>query len=70
MNVLSDDERNQLRYYAGTERILHGTSARGPVHQHLLRSCYIEERTVDARDALIVMTAAGRKDGAIGLRRR
>jgi hypothetical protein len=45
MNKLSDDERNLLRYYAETERIIHGLE-RGSVHRHLLRSCYIEERTV------------------------
>jgi hypothetical protein len=48
MNKLSDDERNLLRYYAETERIIQGPM-RGAVHQHLLRSGYIKERTtVDA----------------------
>jgi hypothetical protein len=42
MNDLSDDKRNLLRYYAETERIIHGP-VRGAVHQHLLRSGYIEE---------------------------
>ena len=42
MNGLSHDERNLLRYYAETERILHGP-VRGAVHQHLLRMGYIEE---------------------------
>jgi hypothetical protein len=61
MNKLSDDERNLLRYYAETERIIQGPM-RGAVHQHLLRSGYIKERTtVDARGALVVVTAAGRK---------
>jgi hypothetical protein len=60
MNQLSDDERNLLRYYAETERILHGP-VRGEVHQHLLRSGYIEERTVNPQGALVVVTAAGRK---------
>jgi hypothetical protein len=60
MNKLSSGERNLLRYYAETERILHGAE-RGTAHQHLLRSGYIEERTVDARGALVVVTAAGRR---------
>jgi hypothetical protein len=60
MNELSDDERNLLRYYAESERILHGP-ARGEVHLHLLRSRYIEERTVNPGGALVVVTAAGRK---------
>jgi hypothetical protein len=60
MNKLSDDERNLLKYYAGTERILH-RPARGEVHLHLLRSGYIEERTVNLQGALVVVTAAGRK---------
>jgi len=48
----SDDE---------TERIIQGPM-RGAVHQHLLRSGYIKERTtVDARGALVVVTSAGRK---------
>jgi hypothetical protein len=60
MSELSDDERNLLRYYAETERIVHGP-ARGAIRQHLLNSGYIEERTIDLRDALVVVTAAGRK---------
>jgi hypothetical protein len=60
VNELSDDERNLLRYYAESERILHGP-ARGEVHLHLLRSGYIEGRTVNPGGALIVVTAAGRK---------
>jgi hypothetical protein len=35
MHELSDDERNLLRYYAETERIIHGP-VQGTVHQHLL----------------------------------
>ena len=65
MSELSDDERNLLRYYGETERILHGP-ARGAVHQHLLHSGYIEERPVNARGMLVVVTAAGRR----ALRRR
>jgi hypothetical protein len=60
MNKLSDDERNLLRYYAETERILHGKE-RGAIHRHLLSMGYIEERTVNTRGALVVVTAAGRK---------
>jgi hypothetical protein len=60
MNKLSGGERNLLRYYAETERILHGAE-RGTAHQHLLRSGYIEERTIDARGALVVVTAAGQR---------
>jgi hypothetical protein len=48
MHELSDDERNLLRYYAETERIIHGP-ARGTVHQHLLGMGYIEEGTVDTQ---------------------
>jgi hypothetical protein len=60
MKALSDDERNLLRHYAETERIIHGP-VRGTVHQHLLNSGLIEEPTVDTRGALVVVTAAGRK---------
>jgi hypothetical protein len=60
MNKISDDERNLLRYYAETERILHGPM-RGAVHQHLLRSGYIEERKVNAQATLVVVSAAGRR---------
>lgn len=59
MNELSDDERNLLRYYAETERIIHGP-VRGAVHQHLLRSGYIEESPIKPKGALIMVTAAGR----------
>jgi hypothetical protein len=60
LNKLSDDERSLLRYYAETERILHGP-VRGAIHQHLLNCGYIEERTVDTRGALVVVTATGRR---------
>jgi hypothetical protein len=60
MNVLTDDERNLLRYYAETERTIHGT-VRGALHRHLLNSGFIEERTVDTRRALVVVPAAGRR---------
>ena len=60
MNKLSGDERNLLRYYAETERTIHGP-VRSAVHKHLLHSGYIEERTVDTRGALVVVTATGRK---------
>ena len=60
MNKLSDDERNLLRYYAETERIIHGP-VRGAVHQHLLGMGYIEGRTVETCGALVVVTAAGRR---------
>jgi hypothetical protein len=56
MKVLSDEERNLLRYYAETERIIHGPE-RGVVHQHLLHIGYIEERRVNARGASIVVTS-------------
>jgi hypothetical protein len=36
---LSDDERKLLRYYAETERTIHGP-VRGAVHQHLLHNGY------------------------------
>ena len=50
MNKLSDDERNLLRYYAETERIIQGPM-RGAVHQHLLRNGYIKERTTSTPGA-------------------
>jgi hypothetical protein len=56
--VLSD-ERNLLRYYAETQRIIHG-SERGAVHQHLLRMGFIEERTFGLKDAVVVVTQPGR----------
>ena len=65
MNKLSGGERNLLRYYAETERILHGPE-RGAVHQHLLRMGYIQERPVNLRDSVVVVTQAGRK--ALGFR--
>jgi hypothetical protein len=65
MSKLSTDERNLLRYYAETARILHG-SGRGVVHQHLLSMGYIEERTVNMQDSVIVVTQAGRR--ALGFR--
>jgi hypothetical protein len=40
MNVLSDEERNLLRYYAETGRIIHGP---GTLHQHLLRIALAED---------------------------
>jgi len=65
MNKLSGGERNLLRYYAETERILHGPE-RGVVHQHLLSMGYIEERPVKLQDSAVVVTQAGRM--ALGLR--
>ena len=59
VSKLSTDERNLLRYYAETARVLHG-SGRGVVHQHLLSMGYIEERTVNMQDSVIVVTQAGR----------
>jgi hypothetical protein len=59
MNELSNQERNLLRYYAETERIIHGRE-RGAVHLHLLRMCYIEERPVNLQDSVVVVTEAGR----------
>jgi hypothetical protein len=65
MSKLLSDERRLLRYYAETERILHGPE-RGAGHQHLLRSVYIEERPVNLQDSVVVVTRAGRM--ALGLR--
>jgi hypothetical protein len=65
MNKLSGGERNLLRYYAETERILRGAE-RGAAHQHLLRMGYIEERPVNLQDSVVVVTQAGRK--ALGFR--
>ena len=60
MSKLSTDERNLLRYYAETARVLHG-SGRDVVYQHLLSMGYIEERTVNMQDSVIVVTQAGRR---------
>ena len=60
MSKLSTDERNLLRYYAETERILHGSS-RGVVHQHLLSMCYIEERTVNTQELSYRCDAGGQE---------
>jgi hypothetical protein len=65
MNKLSGGERNLLRYYAETERMLHGPE-RSAVHQHLLRMGYIQERPVNLRDSVVLVTQAGRK--ALGFR--
>jgi hypothetical protein len=65
MSKLSTDERNSLRYYAESARVLHG-SGRDVVHQHLLSAGYIEERSVNTTDSLIVVTQAGRR--ALGFR--
>ena len=65
MSKLLSDERTLLRYYAETERILHGPE-RGAVHQHLLRMGYIDERPVNLQDLVVVVTQAGRM--ALGLR--
>ena len=65
MSKLSTDERNLLRYYAETARVLHGSS-RGVVHQHLLGMGCIEERAVNMEDSMIVVTQAGRM--ALGFR--
>jgi hypothetical protein len=63
MNDLSDDERNLLRHYSEAERLIDGTD-RSAAHQHLLRMGYIEERAVNLRDLLIVVTDAGRRVAA------
>ena len=60
MSKLSTDERNLLRYYAETERILHGSS-RGVVHQHLLSMCHGQYAGL-----VIVVKQAGRR--ALGFR--
>ena len=65
MNKLLGGERNLLRYYADTERMLHGPEW-GAVHQHLLRMGYIQERPVNPQDSGVVVTQAGRK--ALGFR--
>lgn len=65
MSKLLSDERTLLRYYAETERILHGPE-RGAVHQHLLRMGYIDGRPVNLQDSVVVVTQAGRM--ALGLR--
>ena len=59
MSRLLSDERNLLRYYAETQRILHGPE-RGAVHQRLLRMGYIEEKTFGLKDAVVVVTQPGR----------
>lgn len=59
MSKLLSDERSLLRYYAESERLLHGPE-RGAVHQHLLRMGYIEEQPVNLQNAMVVLTQAGR----------
>jgi hypothetical protein len=59
VSELLSDERNLLRYYAETQRIIHGAE-RGVVHQHLLRMGFIEERTFGLKDAVIVIIQPGR----------
>jgi hypothetical protein len=59
MSRLLSDERNLLRYYAETQRILHGPE-RGAAHQHLLCMGFIEERTFGLKDAVVVVTQPGR----------
>ena len=48
-----------LRYYAEAERIIYGP-VRGAAHQHLFRSGYIEERTVNG-GTMVVVTSTGRR---------
>jgi hypothetical protein len=60
MHELSNDERNLLRHYAEGDRFISGPQ-RAPVHQHLLRIGFIEEKPVSLRDSLISVTDAGRK---------
>jgi hypothetical protein len=60
MNELSNDERNLLRQYAEGDRLISG-SQRAPVHQHLLRIGFIEEKPVSLRESLIIVTDSGRK---------
>ena len=67
MNKLSGGERNLLRYYAETERILRGKE-RGVAHQHLLRIGYIEERPINLQNSVVLVTQAGQT--ALGFRSR
>jgi len=67
MNKLSGGERNLLRYYAETERILRGKE-RGAAHQHLLRIGYIEERPINLQNSVVLVTQAGQM--ALGFRSR
>jgi hypothetical protein len=60
MRELSNDERNLLRHYAEGDRLVRGPQ-RTPVHQHLLRIGFIEEKPVNLRDSVISVTDAGRK---------
>ena len=50
MSELSNDERNLLRHYAEGDRLISG-SQRAPVHQHLLRIGFIEEKPVSLRES-------------------
>jgi len=60
MRVLSDDERNLLRFYCERDRVIN-IRDRTPAHQHLLGIGYIKERSVSVEYLLISVTDAGRK---------
>jgi hypothetical protein len=60
MRELTNDERNLLRHYAEQDRLIRGPQ-RTPIHQHLLRIGFIEEKPVNLRDSVIRVTDAGRK---------
>jgi len=60
MRVLSDDERNLLRFYCERDRVIN-IQDRTPTHQHLLGIGYIKERSVSVEYLLISVTDAGRK---------
>ena len=49
MRELTNDERNLLRHYAEQDRLIRGPQ-RTPIHQHLLRIGFIEEKPVNLRE--------------------
>jgi hypothetical protein len=60
MNELSNDERNLLRHYAEGDRLI-SRSQRAPVHQHLLRIGFIEEKPVSRGRPLFESSIFGAK---------
>jgi hypothetical protein len=72
MNKLSGGERNLLRYYAETERILHGAE-RGAAHQHLLLTAVAArqfELVSDLRRAIELLERSERERAFTPLARR
>jgi hypothetical protein len=57
--MISDIERELLRYYAGRERVIHWGMRRSIQHQRLLAFGYIREDNRDIRALAVSLTPAG-----------